>query len=145
MVRLAHRERRDGLARSSESGSPGGTRSLHAAGYGREPNRASGQGGCAVQSTNEQQRRLQVPLEPVDELEITGLVDNTYDIFMPDQGPARRAGPGATHGRLPAATMLGGAVPDQLIAEHGLSLLLTVTKGGRQHRLLFDSGVSPDG
>jgi 7,8-dihydropterin-6-yl-methyl-4-(beta-D-ribofuranosyl)aminobenzene 5'-phosphate synthase len=41
--------------------------------------------------------------------------------------------------------MLGGDVPDQLIAEHGLSLLLTVTKGERRHRLLFDCGVSPNG
>jgi 7,8-dihydropterin-6-yl-methyl-4-(beta-D-ribofuranosyl)aminobenzene 5'-phosphate synthase len=88
---------------------------------------------------------LHVPLEPVDRVEITALVDNNYDLFMPDQGPARRAGPGSTRGRLPAATMLGGDVPDQLIAEHGLSLLLTVAKGEQMHRLLFDSGVSPDG
>ncbi|HTE85698.1 MAG TPA: MBL fold metallo-hydrolase, partial [Dehalococcoidia bacterium] len=76
---------------------------------------------------------------------ITALVDNNYDVFMPDQGPVRRAGVGSTHGRLPVATMFGGTVPDQLIAEHGLSLQLTITKGQESHRLLFDCGVSPDG
>jgi 7,8-dihydropterin-6-yl-methyl-4-(beta-D-ribofuranosyl)aminobenzene 5'-phosphate synthase len=41
--------------------------------------------------------------------------------------------------------MVGGLVPDGLIAEHGLSLLLTITKGERSHQLIFDTGVSPDG
>ena len=34
--------------------------------------------------------RLQIPLQPVDSLQITTLVENTYDVFMPDQGPAHR-------------------------------------------------------
>jgi 7,8-dihydropterin-6-yl-methyl-4-(beta-D-ribofuranosyl)aminobenzene 5'-phosphate synthase len=41
--------------------------------------------------------------------------------------------------------MAGGQVPDGLIAEHGFSMLVTVVKGGREHRLLFDAGTSPDG
>src|SRR6478672_11495032 len=86
-----------------------------------------------------------IPLEPVDSLTITTLVDNVFDAFMPDQGPARRVSPASGGGSLPAATMIDGTVPDQLIAEHGLSLLLTVTKGGKTRRLLFDAGVSPDG
>lgn len=88
---------------------------------------------------------LRIPLEPVEAMSITTLVDNVYDVFMPDQGPARRAGPGSTRGQLRASTMLDGNVPDQLIAEHGLSLLLTISKGDTTHRLLFDCGVSPDG
>src|SRR5262249_35904851 len=65
---------------------------------------------------------------------------------MPDQGPAHRISPAtAPRSTLPSATMIDGLVPDQLIAEHGLSLLLTVTKGDRTHRFLFDTGVSPDG
>src|SRR5713226_6988456 len=91
------------------------------------------------------EQRLQIPLEPVDSLTITTLVDNVFDAFMPDQGPAHRISPASAGHRLPSATMVDGTVPDQLIAEHGLSLLLTVTKGGRSHRLLFDTGVSPDG
>src|SRR5215469_18880474 len=63
----------------------------------------------------------------------------------PGTGPARRSGPGSTRGLLPAATMGDGFVPDQLVAEHGLSFLLTLTRAGRTHRLLFDCGVSPDG
>src|SRR5713226_1023774 len=91
------------------------------------------------------EQRLRIPLEPVDSLTITTLVDNVFDTFMPDQGPARRISPASKAGRLPSATMLDGTVPDQLIAEHGLSLLLTITKGGKSHHLLFDTVVSPDG
>ena len=93
----------------------------------------------------EETGRPRIPLEPVDSLVITTLVENTYDIFMPDQGPARRKGPDPTGPRLTASTMVDRQAPDQLIAEHGFSLLLTVTKGDRSHRLLFDCGVSPDG
>jgi 7,8-dihydropterin-6-yl-methyl-4-(beta-D-ribofuranosyl)aminobenzene 5'-phosphate synthase len=86
-----------------------------------------------------------IPLEPVDAVVITTLVDNTYDVFMPDQGPATRSGPGSTTGRLDAHLMLKHTVPDQLIAEHGFSLLLDITRQGRTHRILFDLGVSPFG
>jgi 7,8-dihydropterin-6-yl-methyl-4-(beta-D-ribofuranosyl)aminobenzene 5'-phosphate synthase len=91
------------------------------------------------------EQRLRIPLEPVDSLTVTTLVDNVFDAFMPDQGPAQRLSPANAARRLPSATMVDGTVPDQLIAEHGLSLLLTVTRGGNSHRLLFDTGVSPDG
>ena len=89
--------------------------------------------------------RLQIPLKPVDSLQITTLVDNSYDVFMPDQGPAHRKGPDPTMPRLPAGTMVDRSVPDQLVAEHGFSLLLTVTIGPKVHRILFDCGVSPTG
>jgi 7,8-dihydropterin-6-yl-methyl-4-(beta-D-ribofuranosyl)aminobenzene 5'-phosphate synthase len=71
-------------------------------------------------------------------------MDNVTDGLMTDQGPARRyvfgSGP-----RRASATMTGGQVPDGLIAEHGFSVLITVTKAGREHRFLFDTGTSPDG
>ncbi len=41
--------------------------------------------------------------------------------------------------------MAGGKVPDTLLAEHGFSALVSVTKDGKEHRLLFDAGVTPDG
>ena len=91
------------------------------------------------------QHRLQIPLRPVDSLTITTLVDNVFDVFMPDQGPAHRVSPASRTGTLPAATMAEGRVPDQPVAEHGLSLLLTISKGQQSHMLLFDTGVSPDG
>jgi 7,8-dihydropterin-6-yl-methyl-4-(beta-D-ribofuranosyl)aminobenzene 5'-phosphate synthase len=91
------------------------------------------------------QARLHIPLEPVDSLTVTTLVDNVFDTFMPDQGPAHRVSAGSGGRGLPSATMVDGLVPDQLIAEHGLSLLLTVTRGDRTHHFLYDTGVSPDG
>lgn len=86
-----------------------------------------------------------IHLDPVDNLTLTALVENVYDAFMPDQGPATRSGPGATKGRLDAAMMENRFVPDQLIAEHGFSMLLDVTREGRRHQLIFDLGVSPHG
>ena len=87
---------------------------------------------------------VEIVLEPVDSVVVTTLMDNVTDIFMPDQGPARRIGPGSEPTRA-AAVMEGGQVADALIAEHGFSVLVTVTKAGREHRFLFDAGTSPDG
>ena len=44
-----------------------------------------------------------VPLEPVDGVTITTLVDNAADMLLPDQGPAKRPGLGESTPRLPAA------------------------------------------
>lgn len=41
--------------------------------------------------------------------------------------------------------MEGGQAPDALIAEHGFSVLVMVTKAGSAHLFLFDAGTSPDG
>ena len=84
-----------------------------------------------------------ITLEPVDSVEIVSLMDNVTDVFMPDQGPAHRPQPMAA--RRPAATMEGGTALDALLAEHGFSVLVTVTKNGAAHRILFDTGTSPDG
>jgi len=86
----------------------------------------------------------QVVLEPVDAVELTALMDNVTDIFMPDQGPARRPGPLPGKTRT-SAIMASGRAPDALIAEHGFSMLVTVHKGASVHRVLFDAGTSPDG
>jgi 7,8-dihydropterin-6-yl-methyl-4-(beta-D-ribofuranosyl)aminobenzene 5'-phosphate synthase len=87
---------------------------------------------------------IEIDLEPVDSVVVTTLMDNVTDVFMPDQGPARRAAVGAGPW-CPAAVMEGGQAPDALLAEHGFSVLVTVAKGGREHRFLFDAGTSPDG
>jgi 7,8-dihydropterin-6-yl-methyl-4-(beta-D-ribofuranosyl)aminobenzene 5'-phosphate synthase len=84
-----------------------------------------------------------IALDPVESVTITTLVDNLTDVFMPDQGPAHRPGP--TAGPRRSVSSLEGPAPDQLIAEHGFSALLTIRKNGQDHRLLFDTGVSPDG
>jgi 7,8-dihydropterin-6-yl-methyl-4-(beta-D-ribofuranosyl)aminobenzene 5'-phosphate synthase len=71
--------------------------------------------------------------EPVDALTVTTLVDNVSDILLTDDGPARRA---------PFALATTGNV---LRAEHGFSALVTITKGERTTRVLFDAGITPDG
>jgi 7,8-dihydropterin-6-yl-methyl-4-(beta-D-ribofuranosyl)aminobenzene 5'-phosphate synthase len=88
--------------------------------------------------------RVVFGLEPVDAVTVTTLMDNVTDVLMPDQGPARRP-PRFAGGRQPAATMEGGQALEALVAEHGFSVLVTVSKDGSQHRILFDTGASPDG
>ena len=83
-------------------------------------------------------------LDPVDSVTVTTLMDNVTDVFMPDQGPAHRRPLGSVRPR-PAAVMEGGQAPDALLAEHGFSVLVTVTKNGSRHQILFDAGTSPDG
>src|SRR5580692_1299993 len=87
---------------------------------------------------------VRIDLEPVDSVVITTLMDNVTDMLLPDLGPARRVRLGSGPWR-PTTTMTGGQVPDALVAEHGFSALVTVTRGGREHRFLFDTGASPDG
>jgi 7,8-dihydropterin-6-yl-methyl-4-(beta-D-ribofuranosyl)aminobenzene 5'-phosphate synthase len=93
----------------------------------------------------EAERRLRISPEPVDEVTLTILVENVFDIWMPDQGPARRFNPTNARGRVPAATMEDGSVPEGLVAEHGYSVLVDVRRGESTHRILFDCGTTPDG
>ena len=83
-------------------------------------------------------------LEPVDSVVVTTLVDNVIDVLMADTGPARRL----RLDRLAPvrAATLEGEVPSPPVAEHGFSALVEVRRaGGTVHRILFDTGVSPDG
>jgi 7,8-dihydropterin-6-yl-methyl-4-(beta-D-ribofuranosyl)aminobenzene 5'-phosphate synthase len=76
-------------------------------------------------------------------------MDNVTDPLVPDQGPVTRCSwpkalaESAPH--LPARFTTGGKVPDALIAEPGFSALVRFEKDGREHSLLFDTGVSPTG
>jgi len=90
---------------------------------------------------------FQVDLEPVEGAVVTTIVDNVVDVFMPDQGPAKRFTPGDLGvTRSPTALTAEREVPDAPRAEHGFSALVEITKaGGRCHRVLFDTGISPDG
>jgi 7,8-dihydropterin-6-yl-methyl-4-(beta-D-ribofuranosyl)aminobenzene 5'-phosphate synthase len=90
--------------------------------------------------------KLPLTLEPVDAVSITTLVDNFVDVLMMDDGPAKRMGlPTAATPRVPAAFLETGETADSPLAEHGFSALVTVTKGGRDHRILFDAGMTPGG
>lgn len=90
-----------------------------------------------------------IELEPVDRLRVTILMDNVTDPLIPDAGPVTRISwpkalaDGAP--KVPALVTAEGAVPDALIAEPGFSALVRVEKNGREHTLLFDTGVSPTG
>ena len=86
---------------------------------------------------------LTIPLEPVDAVTATTLVDNVTDLLAVDAGPARRPFIGdATRGSSPLFE--GGWLYEGLIAEHGFSVLVTTQRGGTAHRVLFDAGLSPD-
>ncbi len=84
-----------------------------------------------------------VALRPVERLTLTSLVDNAVDSTAPNRGPARRQSFGLDP--IPAAAIVGERGRDPLIAEHGFSMFVEVEVGGRVHRLLFDTGVSPTG
>jgi len=85
-----------------------------------------------------------ITLEPVDEVVVTMLMDNTYDGLLPDMGPAVRNGLIKTP-PAPSAVMLDGETKPGLVAEHGFSALVTVRRDDRSHTVLFDTGISPNG
>ncbi len=85
-----------------------------------------------------------IALEPVDALTVTVLVDNVTDLLLVNQGPARRPAIGSGP-RVCARTLDLGEAFDALRAEHGFAALVTVTRGGRDYRVLFDTGITPDG
>jgi 7,8-dihydropterin-6-yl-methyl-4-(beta-D-ribofuranosyl)aminobenzene 5'-phosphate synthase len=64
-----------------------------------------------------------------------------------DQGPAKRVGLASAFEppRISAPLLEGGQAIDAPLAEHGFSALVSVTKGGREHRVLFDTGLTPNG
>jgi 7,8-dihydropterin-6-yl-methyl-4-(beta-D-ribofuranosyl)aminobenzene 5'-phosphate synthase len=72
-------------------------------------------------------------LKPVDRLEITILVDNSIDVFLPSTDEIRRA-------QIPSDLPWGER--KALLSEHGYSALVSVHTGDRSASLLFDAGVS---
>ena len=86
-----------------------------------------------------------IPLRPARRVHITTLVDNALDVLAADAGPARRH-PLPAWPRLPAAVHQEADGLDGPVAEHGFSALVEVELAdGAVHRLLFDTGISPDG
>jgi 7,8-dihydropterin-6-yl-methyl-4-(beta-D-ribofuranosyl)aminobenzene 5'-phosphate synthase len=88
-----------------------------------------------------------ITLAPVDAVTLTTLVDNSTDLLLPDQGPVRRQGllAAAAAPRLATNVLDTGETYDIPLAEHGFSMLVTVTRAGHDHHLLFDAGMTPDG
>jgi 7,8-dihydropterin-6-yl-methyl-4-(beta-D-ribofuranosyl)aminobenzene 5'-phosphate synthase len=72
----------------------------------------------------------QVTLSPVDVADVTILVDNSLDILLPGDKVAQRS-----------PLHYDWSDREQLIAEHGYSLLLTVVRDGRSESVLYDAGL----
>jgi 7,8-dihydropterin-6-yl-methyl-4-(beta-D-ribofuranosyl)aminobenzene 5'-phosphate synthase len=74
-------------------------------------------------------------LKTADRIEITTLMDNYVDLLLPSTDIIVRP-PLAKEGKINA---------DTLLAEHGLSLLITVYQGENKHTILFDTGYTKVG
>ncbi len=83
-----------------------------------------------------------IALEPVDEIIITTLVDNTYDALLTGDNVTTRTPFAAGTARAPQFE--NGTTTVGLMAEHGFSALVTVRRGTTTTTLLFDTGLSPD-
>jgi 7,8-dihydropterin-6-yl-methyl-4-(beta-D-ribofuranosyl)aminobenzene 5'-phosphate synthase len=87
-------------------------------------------------------------LEPVDEMSVLTVCDNTVDLLLTEEGPTKRialAEPGPDIPTLPAPLLQQGQARDVPLAQHGFSALVEILKGGQVHRLLFDTGMTPAG
>jgi len=84
-----------------------------------------------------------ITLPAADEVEITTLVDNSFDGLLQSQpGVLRRS---LQDGMVPSGFFEDGRTRAGLLAEHGFSALVTVQRGTLRSTLLFDTGVSPEG
>ena len=76
-----------------------------------------------------------VSLIEVDRVEIVTLMDNYVDVLIQGTDVVTR----------PPLSKTGDIPSDTLVAEHGLSMLVTVQKGNEKHTILFDAGYSQIG
>ena len=67
-------------------------------------------------------------LKPADRVEVTVLVDNYIDIFVPPSTPVDHRQPFDPCSRL--------------LAEHGFSCLVRVFSGSKEYAILLDAGLS---
>ena len=83
---------------------------------------------------------------PADRVEIVNVIDNVFDLLLTSTDVAQRLGPDTPEGlRMPvvgAPLLESGACMDPPVAEHGLSLLISVTSGDTRRTVLFDTGSS---
>ncbi|MFH2220026.1 MAG: MBL fold metallo-hydrolase [Pseudomonadota bacterium] len=75
---------------------------------------------------------LPVALKPAERVEITTLIDNYIDLLLPPTDIVTR----------PPLAKGGKILADTLLAEHGLSLLVTVYNGEQKNTVLFDTGYT---
>ena len=79
--------------------------------------------------------RISIHLKEVNCIETITLIDNYVDVLLPDTDVVTRP-PLAKNGDLPS---------DTLLAEHGLSLLVTLYQGENKHTILLDTGYNKIG
>ncbi|MGQ4347971.1 MBL fold metallo-hydrolase [Streptomyces sp. SAS_275] len=84
-----------------------------------------------------------IRLEPVDDVRVTVLMDNTFDALLGGDDHTTRVGFGPVE--TAAGQFTAGRTAVGLLAEHGFSALVTVRCDGRETSLLFDAGLSPTG
>lgn len=83
-----------------------------------------------------------IRLDPVDEVTVVTLVDNVHDALLP--GDERVSRVGFVPGRESMGQFLEPAAAfDGLRAEHGFGTLVTIRRGDRLSRIVFDTGLSP--
>jgi len=81
------------------------------------------------------ERRFLMPLKEADKVEVLTLQDNYIDLVeAPADAMTTRALP-----------IKDGYIKNSIVAEHGFSALVTVTKGSSARSVLFDFGYSPWG
>ena len=78
---------------------------------------------------------LSVSLKAADRVEILTLIDNYIDLLLPPTDIVTR----------PPLANKEGILADTLLAEHGLSLLVTVYQGEAKHTILLDTGYTKVG
>ena len=76
-----------------------------------------------------------VMLKAVDRVEITTLIDNYVDVLLPSTDVVTR----------PPLSIEGKVKGDTFLAEHGLSLLVTVYQGEDKYTILLDTGYTKVG
>jgi len=79
--------------------------------------------------------QLPVELKAVDRIEVLTIIDNYVDVLLENTDVVTRP-PHAKGEEIPT---------DTLLAEHGLSLLVTLYQGERRHTILLDTGYNQMG
>src|SRR3954469_5086822 len=89
---------------------------------------------------------ITIPLEPVDGVRVTILMDNVTDpLLFPTQHVERTTWFHHLARPRVASAVTDDGLPDALIAQPGFSALVRARTGGRERTILFDAGVTPTG
>jgi 7,8-dihydropterin-6-yl-methyl-4-(beta-D-ribofuranosyl)aminobenzene 5'-phosphate synthase len=92
---------------------------------------------------------LEIPLTPVERVEVLTVIDNVADALLTNTEVAKRLGVAGremdTLPQIEAPLLEAGRAADVPVAEHGLSFLVSITKGDTRRSVLFDTGSTVDG